>query len=104
MTQNKQSRQPLLKIVISKVMKQIRVLIPVIEAKKGTASTLKIKEYICFLIKTIEDSIKKVPQEEFGDFLLPLKSEIFELICTGAEIEDIMVRNQSQQLFSFFLT
>jgi hypothetical protein len=74
------------------------------EAKKGTASTLKVKEYICFLIKTIEDSIKKVPLEELSSFLLSIKSDIFELICTGAELEDIMVRNQSQQLFTYLLT
>jgi hypothetical protein len=36
--------------------------------------------------------------------LTTLKNELFELICTGAELEDIMVRNQCQQLFTHVLT
>ena len=79
-----------MKIVIAKAMKGIKVLESAIEAKKGTASTLKIKEYICFLIKSIDDSIKLAQNE---NLLVALKKELFELICSGAELEDIMVRN-----------
>lgn len=91
----------MMKIVIAKAMKGIRVLVAALEAKKGTASTLKVKEYICFLIKSIDDAIKLVPSEQV---LLALKQELFELVCTGAELEDIMVRNQCQQLFTYVLT
>ena len=80
-----------MKIVIAKAMKGIKVLESAIEAKKSTASTLKIKEYICFLIKSIDDSIKLAHSDSV---LVALKKELFELICTGAELEDIMVRNQ----------
>lgn len=54
------NKNEILKIVIAKAMKGIKVLESAIEAKKGTASTLKIKEYICFLIKSIDDSLKLV--------------------------------------------
>ena len=84
-------KNEILKIAISKTMKSIKKLISLIEAKKGTASTLKLKEYICFLIKSIDDAIKLVPSESI---LIRLKGELFELICTGAELEDILVRNQ----------
>lgn len=60
----------MMKIVIAKAMKGIKVLVTALEAKKGTASTLKVKEYICFLIKSIDDAIKLVPSEQI---LLPLK-------------------------------
>jgi hypothetical protein len=50
-------KNEILKIAIAKTMKGIKKLISLIEAKKGTASTLKLKEYICFLIKSINDAI-----------------------------------------------
>ena len=32
------------------------------------------------------------------------KDSLFETLCLGAEQEDIMIRNQTQQLFSYLLS
>ncbi len=31
------------------------------------------------------------------------KNKLFEVVCTAAEFDDIMIRNQAQQLFTFML-
>ena len=73
------------------------------ENKKAT-SNLKLKDYLCFLIKTLEDAIRKVPTAEMlKTLILNLKNDLFEVICTGAECEDILVRNQTQILFTYVL-
>ena len=59
-------REKLFKLTIAKVMKKVKMLIQSIEAKKSASGTLKLKEYICFLIKSIEDGLKKIPKEEIG--------------------------------------
>ena len=35
--------------------------------------------------------------------ILTLKNDLFEVICTGAECEDVLVRNQTQILFTYVL-
>ena len=62
------------------------------ENKKAT-SNLKLKDYLCFLIKTLEDAIRKIPAEKLKTLVLTLKNDLFDVISTGAECEDILVRN-----------
>ena len=61
---------------------------------KKNHTNLKLKEYLCFLIKTLEDCLKKVTTiEELKSIIITLKSSLFEIICLGAENDDIMIRN-----------
>jgi hypothetical protein len=59
-------RESLYRLTIAKVMKKVKVLIQAMEAKKSSSGTLKLKEYICFLIKSIEDGLKKISKDRIG--------------------------------------
>lgn len=63
----------------------------------------RLKEYLCFLLKTLEDSLKKLPLPSLTNIILSLKAPLCEVICTSAENEDLTIRAQSQQLFTFLL-
>ena len=65
--------------------------------RNNTLSNSKVKEYTCFLIKTLEDCLKKCSQQEYLSNLITFskKDLLIETICMGAECEDIMVRNQA---------
>lgn len=68
---------------------------------KKNQTNLKLKEYLCFLIKSLEDCLKKISSvQELSSIIIELKSNLSEIICLGAENEDIMIRNQAQQLFT----
>ncbi len=49
------------------------------------ASSLKGKEYVCLLIKSLEDCFKKLTIEDASHILLNGKDQIMEVLCTGAE-------------------
>ena len=53
------------------------------------------KEYLCFLLKTLEDSLKKLPLPALTNILFSLKASLFEVICTSAENEDLTIRAQA---------
>jgi hypothetical protein len=91
----------MVKVMCAKIRKQLKNL-STMENKKAT-SNLKLKDYLCFLIKTLEDAIRKVPAEKLTPLILTLKHDLFEVICTGAECEDVLVRNQTQILFTYVL-
>lgn len=89
-------------MVLEKTRKKLRVIISNQEAKKtqpsqgvGQQVTLKVKEYLCLLIKSIEDCFKKLTKEEVKDLIMASKDSLFETLCLGAEQEDIMIRNQT---------
>jgi len=63
-----------------------------LENKKAT-SNLKLKDYICFLIKSLEDVLKNLAKEKLQDLILTMKNDLFEVICTAAETEEVLVRN-----------
>ena len=84
--------QDLVKILCAKIRKQLKILSGM-ENKKAT-SNLKLKDYICFMIKTLEDAVRRVsPDGGLKDLVLSLKNDLFDVICTGAESEDVLVRN-----------
>jgi len=72
-------------------MKLLKAL-AALENKKAT-SNLKLKDYICFLIKSLEDALRKIPDQELRKMIVSLKNEIFEAICLAAESDEILVRN-----------
>ena len=56
------------------------------------------------MIKTLEDCFKKVDDDtELSTILMAIKNTMIEVVCTGGELDDIMIRNQSQQLFTLLL-
>jgi hypothetical protein len=91
----------LVTILCAKIRKHLKVL-QSMENKKTTRN-LKLKDYICFLIKSLEDAIRKLSIPNMRELILALKKDIIEVICTTAECEDVLVRNQAQILFTFVL-
>lgn len=78
--------------MMAKVMKNMKV-VQKEETKKGE-NNIKVKEYLCLLIKSLEDSFKKVATpRELGEIILEMRGAIIETICTTSECDDIMIRN-----------
>ncbi len=65
----------------------------------------KILDYAIFMIKTLEDSLKKISRNpaELKQVILKFRTAFVEVTCLGGESEDIMIRNQTQQLFTYLL-
>lgn len=62
------------------------------EKKPENAS--KLREYICFTIKTLEDCIRKVQNfEEIRDIFSKHRVALVSLVCSAAEFDDVMIRN-----------
>ena len=89
-------KQEIVKVLCKKIKKRV-IQIRSMENKKVT-SNLKVKEYTCYMIKTLEEVVRKGKE-----IVVSNKNEVFETICLGAECDDIMIRNQSQQLFTYIL-
>lgn len=81
-------------LICAKIRKQLKILQSM--DNKKTTSNLKLKDYLCFLIKSLEDAIRKLSIPNMIELILSLKKDIIEVICTTAESEDVLVRNQAQ--------
>jgi hypothetical protein len=55
----------------------------------------KLKEYICFLIKTLEDCLKKLSPKELSELIMTLKLSLLETLASCGEQEDISIKNQA---------
>ena len=98
-------KDQIIRRLMKKGMKNIQLLKSLSAENKKGQSNLKLKEYICYLIKTLEDCLKKLELEtELTEMISTLRVPLIEIICVSSEFDDIMIRNQSQQLFSFLLT
>lgn len=49
------------------------------------------------MIKTLEDSLKKITRNptELKLMILHFRTQLIDVICQGGESEDIMIRNQT---------
>lgn len=57
---------------------------------------MRVIEYIIFMIKTVEDCLKKVEGDwELSQIIYDIKDILIEVVCIGSEIDDIMIKNQS---------
>lgn len=84
-------KKKILNQIISKIIKTIPLL-----TDKKFSKDMKNKEYVCFLIKTLEDCLKKIPTAfELIALILSIKAELIEVTCLAAEYEDIMIKNQA---------
>jgi hypothetical protein len=69
--------------------------------RKSNPNYNKTLEYVCFTIKTIEDCLKRTSRSQIVALVQSCKAQLIEVICLGSENEEIMVRNQAQQLFTY---
>ncbi len=78
--------------IFSYIFAKIKKTLPLMSEKKNQ-SNLKIKEYLCFLIKTLEDCFKKIPSPQLLQLIIiQLKKPLIEITCMCAEYDDIMIR------------
>lgn len=88
--------------MLYKLFNQVKKAFTKVDKTKGY--NRRVIEYIIFMIKTIEDCLRKIKDDtELCSLILILKNVIIEVICVGGENDEIMIRNQSQQLFSLLL-
>lgn len=86
--------EPLKEKMLSKLFTQVKKAYA--KLNKNDSHNMRVIEYVIFMIKTIEDCIKKVENdEELCRFIQNLKNLVIEVICVGGESEEIMIRNQS---------
>lgn len=79
-------------LLCGKIMKRVRALTSgEAGANKKPTSNLKMKEYICFMIKAVEEGMRRTG--DVGALIMDMKDKLFEVVCTAAECEDIMIRN-----------
>jgi hypothetical protein len=71
-----------------------RVLKTLAKLDKKPLYANKLREYVCFCIKTLEDCFRHIKSDsELADLILTLKTKIIEILCKGAEYDDLTVRN-----------
>lgn len=88
----------LLKHLFAKTKKSMVTL------EKKPANSNRLREFICFAVKTIEDCFRKVPTtDELGALIVEHRQSLVQTVCQTAENDDPMIQSQAQQLFTLVL-
>lgn len=83
-----QVKHRIVEYLFSKIGKALGAL------EKKPENSNKLREYICFSIKTLEDCFRKIPnEEEISQIITQHKVNLVKLICNAAEFDDAMIRN-----------
>jgi hypothetical protein len=78
---------------------KLRVIESIIKQSKKYINEKKINnkilDYAIFMIKTLEDSLKKISRnpDDLKLVILKFRTEFIDVTCQGGESEDIMIRN-----------
>jgi len=76
----------------------------VLKLEKKPQNSNKLREFICFAVKTIEDCFRKIPHEDqLRSIFQAHRADLVSVVCQTAEVDDPMVQNQAQQLFTLVL-
>lgn len=102
---NRAVKSELLKIFTRKLSKNVKRLEESSPAKNTATEIAQWREYTSFIVKAVTESLVAAnsAEEEIKWLILAHKDLIVEIVCKAGESQDLIVRNQGQQLFAFLM-